>query len=31
LHWIERMIGHLKIDRAVATRYDQFAETFLEC
>jgi transposase len=28
-NWIERMIGHLKINRAVATRYDQLAETFL--
>ncbi len=26
---IERMIGHLKINRAVATRYDQLAETSL--
>jgi transposase len=26
---IERMFGHLKINRAIATRYDQFAETFL--
>jgi len=26
---IERVIGHLKINRAVATRYDQLAETFL--
>jgi transposase len=23
------VIGHLKINRAVATRYDQLAETFL--
>jgi transposase len=28
-NWIERMIGHLKINRSVATRYDQLAETFL--
>lgn len=26
---IERAFGHLKINRAIATRYDQFAETFL--
>jgi transposase len=26
---IERVFGHLKINRAVATRYDQLAETFL--
>jgi len=26
---IERMIGHLKINRAVATRYDQLADSFL--
>jgi transposase len=26
---IERMIGHLKINRAIATRYDKFAESFL--
>ena len=26
---IERVLGHLKINRAVATRYDQLAETFL--
>lgn len=26
---IERMFGHLKINRAIATRYDQLAETFL--
>ena len=26
---IERMLGHLKINRAIATRYDQLAETFL--
>jgi transposase len=23
---IERMIGHLKIDRAIATRYDKLAQ-----
>jgi len=28
-NWIERGIGHLKINRAIATRYDQLAETFL--
>ena len=28
-NWIERVFGHLKINRAVATRYDQLAETFL--
>jgi transposase len=28
-NWIERVIGHLKINRAVATRYDQLAETFM--
>ena len=28
-NWIERVIGHLKINRAVATRYDQLAESFL--
>jgi transposase len=28
-NWIERVIGHLKINRAVATRYDQLAETYL--
>jgi transposase len=28
-NWIERVIGHLKINPAVATRYDQLAETFL--
>jgi len=27
---IERMIGHLKINRAVATRYDKLAQTFLD-
>jgi transposase len=26
---IERVIGHLKINRAVATRHDQLAESFL--
>jgi transposase len=26
---IERMIGHLKVNRAVATRYDKLAESFL--
>lgn len=26
---IERMFGHLKINRAVAIRYDQLAESFL--
>ncbi len=26
---IERMFGHLKINRAIATRYDQFANSFL--
>ena len=26
---IERMFGHLKINRAVATRYDQLASSFL--
>ncbi|MGO4339387.1 DDE-type integrase/transposase/recombinase [Labrys sp. KB_33_2] len=26
---IERMLGHLKINRAVATRYDQLANSFL--
>jgi transposase len=25
---IERMFGHLKINRAIATRYDQLTETF---
>ena len=28
-NWIERAFGHLKINRAVATRYVQLAETFL--
>jgi transposase len=28
-NWIERVIGRLKINRAIATRYDQLAETFL--
>jgi transposase len=26
---IERMIGHLKVNRAIATRYDKLAESFL--
>ena len=26
---IERVLGHLKINRATATRYDQLAESFL--
>ena len=26
---IERMIGHLKINRAIATRYDKLADSFL--
>ena len=26
---IERVLGHLKINRAIATRYDQLAESFL--
>jgi transposase len=26
---IERMFGHLKINRAIATRYDQLADSFL--
>jgi transposase len=26
---IERMFGHLKIDHAIATRYDQLASSFL--
>lgn len=26
---IERMLGHLQINRAIATRYDKLAETFL--
>ncbi|MBI1364972.1 MAG: transposase, partial [Alphaproteobacteria bacterium] len=26
----ERMIGHLKINRAVATRYDKLARSFLD-
>ena len=26
---IERTFGHLKIDRAIATRYDQLADSFL--
>jgi hypothetical protein len=28
-NWIERVISHLEINRAVATRYDQPAETSL--
>ncbi len=28
-NWIERVFGHLKINRTIATRYDQLAETFL--
>jgi transposase len=27
---IERMIGHLKINRAIATRYDKLARSFLD-
>jgi len=27
---IERMIGHLKINRAVATRFDKLASSFLD-
>ena len=27
---IERMFGRLKINRSIATRYDQFANSFLE-
>ena len=26
---VERMFGHLKINRAIATRYDQLASSFL--
>jgi transposase len=26
---IERMFGHLKVNRAIATRYDQLASSFL--
>ncbi len=26
---IERMFGHLKINRAIATRYDQLSNSFL--
>lgn len=26
---IERMFGHIKINRAIATRYDQLANSFL--
>jgi transposase len=28
-NWIERVIDHLKINRAIATRYDQLADSFL--
>ncbi len=28
-NFIERMIGHLKINRAIATRYDKLADSFL--
>ena len=27
---IERLIGHLKINRAIATRYDKLASSFLD-
>jgi transposase len=27
---IERMIGHLKINHAIATRYDKLARSFLD-
>jgi transposase len=27
---IERMIGHLMINRAIATRYDKLARSFLD-
>jgi len=27
---IERMIGHLKVNRAIATRYDKLASSFLD-
>jgi len=27
---IERMIGHLKVNRAIATRYDKLANSFLD-
>ena len=27
---IERMIGHLKINRAIATRYDKLVRSFLD-
>jgi len=27
---IERMIGHMKVNRAVATRYDKLASSFLD-
>ncbi|HJT32456.1 MAG TPA: IS5/IS1182 family transposase, partial [Pirellulales bacterium] len=26
----ERMIGHLKVNRAIATRYDKLARSFLD-
>jgi transposase len=26
---IERMIGHLKVNRAIATRYDQLPDSFM--
>ncbi len=29
-NYIERMIGHLKINRAIATRYDKLAQCFLD-
>jgi hypothetical protein len=28
-NWIERVLGHLEINRAVATRYDRLADSFL--
>jgi transposase len=28
-HRIERMFGHLKINRPIATRYDQLADSFM--
>ena len=30
-NWIERVFGHLKINRTIATRYDQLAEPSWEC
>jgi transposase len=27
---VERMIGHLKVNRAIATRYDKLARSFLD-